>query len=100
MSLRAGDEAGVTPVVVVRSTRVQPLWMSMRRGLAAAAALGIAATGYLIGQSLTPARSAAVSSAATDDLAFGLLDSTSAQDSGDLFALAFPASAANAEATP
>lgn len=102
MDLRAGDEAGVTSVVVVRSTRVQPLWMSMQRGLAAAAALGIAATGYVIGQSMTPAHSSAVSpSGATDDLAFGLLDSTSAQDSGDLFALAFPASSTtNAEATP
>ena len=75
----------------------------MRRGLAAAATIGLMLAGYQIGQSLTAATTDVASGEAltnSDLFAFGLLDDSSQDDSSGLFAMAFTAPASTMGATP
>lgn len=78
----------------ISTHRTTAAWLVFaRRGLAAAAAVGIAIAGYQIGQSFTavaaPADASAVAISA-DDLAFGVLGAESADDDEQqgIFALA------------
>jgi hypothetical protein len=100
MNLRAGD-AQQSPVPHVHPAA--PRWViGARRGLAAAAAVGIVLGGYQIGQTFTAATADSVAgdAASSEVFAFGLFESSSLDDSNDLFAMAFPETAGANEATP
>lgn len=103
MNLSGGD---VESLLTVHVHRASSRWIvGMRRGLAAAAAVGVMLGGYQIGQSFTasasPVASASNASISSDEMAFGLLAASSVDDSNDLFALALAGSTADSrEVTP
>lgn len=103
MNLRSGD---VELTLSIHVHRTASRWIvGMRRGLAAAAAIGIMLGGYQIGQSFTASASPVVNASnglvVADDSAFGFLATTSTDDGNDLFAMALAGATADAgEVTP
>lgn len=91
MDLRSADERSVPTLHVQRTSS---RWIvGMRRGLAAAAAIGVVLGGYQIGQSFTASASPVIVASADaslmDESAFAILATSSSEDDDDLFTMAF-----------